>query len=117
MTLVPPPLSDIPAYRQYAMQEAGAAGLNVDLFLATIDCENPKWDTILQSRVIHADGTREQSWGIVQINLAPNAHPEVTKKQATDPHWSIDWMVAQWKAGRAWQWTCYNTIVKAAAPL
>lgn len=50
----------------------------------------------------------EDSWGVCQIHLP--AHPEITKEQAMDPEWCIDWSAEEFKKGRAWQWTGWQLI-------
>ena len=87
-------------------------GANKADMIRVFECESPKvklngkvlYDTHGQSTHIRKDGTRENSWGIFQINLADNAHPEVLKEQAQDPLWSAEWTANQFVAGRAWQW-------------
>lgn len=48
------------------------------------------------------------SFGVAQIHLP--AHPEVTRAQALDPIWSIEWTAKEFAAGRAWQWTCHRNL-------
>ncbi len=68
-----------------------------------VRCENRELDPGAQSRVMH--GTkREDSWGLAQIHLP--AHPEVSKEQATDPEFAIDFLVKNVSEGKAYMWTC-----------
>jgi hypothetical protein len=53
-------------------------------------------------------GMREQSYGLVQIHLP--AHPHISKEQATDPEFAVDFLAKNIAAGRASMWSCYNTI-------
>lgn len=56
----------------------------------------------------HASTTKENSWGIAQINLI--AHPNVSKEQATDISFALDFLIENYKQGNApamW-YTCYN---------
>lgn len=48
------------------------------------------------------------SFGIFQIHLP--AHPEVTRAQALDPWFSIDWAAKQFAAGKQNMWTCYRML-------
>lgn len=48
------------------------------------------------------------SWGIVQINIGSKAHPEISKEQALDPYFSIDFMAREFAAGHEWKWTCWR---------
>lgn len=97
--------------QEYATQVAKDHGLNVERFLYTIDCESG-FDPSIQSQHTYKNdryapaGTREQSYGLVQIHLP--AHPTITKEQALNPQWSIDWMADEWDAGRQRQWSCYK---------
>lgn len=50
------------------------------------------------------------SFGIAQIHLP--AHAEVTKQEALDPLWSINWAAQMFAAGHANLWSCYNQLYK-----
>lgn len=53
-------------------------------------------------------GDREQSFGLVQIHLP--AHPNITKEQAINPEFAIEFLAKNLKAGRASMWTCAKTL-------
>lgn len=85
---------------------------------ATIKCENKQLDPKLQSYMRYTrdhpewgvkKGEREKSFGLVQIHLP--AHPDISYAQATDPDFAIKFMASEFSKGRAWQWTCYRTII------
>lgn len=57
----------------------------------TIYCES-MWYSI-QSGVVK-NGVRENSWGLAQIHL--DSHSEITKEQALDAYFAIDFMVERW---------------------
>lgn len=61
---------------------------------------NPKWGTVA--------GERERSFGLPQIHLP--SHPNITHEQATDPEWSLEWMVKEFANGRASAWTCWKQL-------
>ena len=67
----------------------------------------------IQSYVIDKyTGKRENSWGVFQINLNPDGHPEISKAQALDIEWATRWAYGRYKAGMArkeWRY-CYNFI-------
>ena len=67
-----------------------------------IDCESGGSTTIQSHWMKH--GKRENSWGIVQINL--DAH-DVTKEQALDPQFAIDFLAKGLKEGNGKLWSCY----------
>ena len=54
-------------------------------------------------RSAHHLSPKEDSWGVVQINL--KAHPNITKQQATDPNFSVDYLAKNIKRHKSW-WTC-----------
>lgn len=53
-------------------------------------------------------GDREQSFGLVQIH-AP-AHPGITKEQALDPEFAIDFLARNIAAGKASMWSCSKML-------
>lgn len=58
----------------------------------------------------NAVGDYGTSFGIAQIHLS--AHPDITKAEALDPLWSINWTVKQFSEGHASLWSCYNRLYK-----
>lgn len=77
---------------------------NADKIIKTINCENREWDVKLQSRIINSKGEREDSWGLSQIHLP--SHPTITKEQAQDPDFAINFMAQH--LGRDVTWSCYK---------
>lgn len=87
---------------------ASRYGIDADRFIKTAECEShfvPQ-----QSRIPHKGGPRgrEDSWGVFQINLP--AHLDVSRAQAMDPWFAIEWSAKEWAAGRQDQWTCYRNL-------
>lgn len=80
-----------------------------------INCES-QGSTTIQSRHIYTSnkygkkGTREGSWGLVQIHLV--AHPDITKEQALDPLFATDFLAKNLKAGNGKMWSCYPIALK-----
>ena len=72
-------------------------GINHDEFLAVATCES--------NLNILAIGDQNSSFGLFQINLP--SHPEVTKEQALDPVWAVEWSAKKFKKNPR-IWTCYN---------
>lgn len=66
----------------------------------TILCESGA-STTIQSHYIRKDGTREKSFGLAQIHLPD--HPNVTKEQAINPEFAIQFMAENWHKVR---WYC-----------
>lgn len=75
---------------------------------ATVSCENPELDPMLQSRYIDSKGLREESYGLAQWNL--HSHPEITLQEAQDPDISLDRMAEAFSKGEMRQWTCYRML-------
>lgn len=82
----------------YASSTAQNASLDPIKFTKVIGCES-LWDS-------SAVGDSGSSIGLVQIHLP--AHPDITKEEALDPLFSIQWMAIQWKLGRQNAWSCYK---------
>lgn len=80
-----------------------------------ISCESG-WSVAIQSNHRYTDnapkgysaGMREQSYGLVQIHLP--AHPNISKEEATDPEFAVDFLAKNIAAGHASMWSCYRTI-------
>lgn len=51
-------------------------------------------------------GSREQSFGVAQIHLPD--HPKITKAQATDPDFAVEFMAKQFAKGNARMWMGYT---------
>lgn len=77
------------------------------LMVSLINCENNDWDTTLQSKIVKK-GVREKSYGLAQINLPANK--DVTKEQATNPDFALDFMASNIAKGKANMWSCYKII-------
>lgn len=88
-------------------------GVQPDLMLQVINCENPEWIPALQSRIIQRDGTREDSWGLAQIHLP--SHPTITKEQAQDPAFAIRFLADNLSKGNGNMWTCYRMLSRSGS--
>lgn len=75
----------------------------------TLKLESDGWQNG-QSQVLSAKGPNghEDSWGVCQIHLP--AHKEITREQALDWHWCIDWTAQEFNAGNAHHWTEYRLL-------
>lgn len=113
------PLPRLLTYEQVTnlvYETADRYGANKGEMLKTVECESPKlkidgvimYDTQGQSNQKYKNGNREESFGLSQIHLP--AHPDITKQQAQDPHWSLDWMANEFAEGRASKWSCYQLL-------
>lgn len=70
-----------------------------------IHCES-NGDPAIQSGMINKEGKQENSWGLVQINLDYN--PSITKEEALDPEFSLDFLAHKISIGKAKLWACYK---------
>lgn len=92
--------------RDYAIYVSSKEGLSVGAFLATLKCEGDFYNGQSYVKKIGGPNGREDSWGVAQIHLP--SHPEISKEQALNPFWSINWMADEWLKGNEWKWTCYK---------
>lgn len=108
---------EAPAEKQYttkddyiSLTEKYAEKYNVSatVMKRVIDCENNTWNPKRQSEIINKSGIREDSWGLVQIHLPSHSH--ITREEATDPEFSIEFMAIEFSKGRQSKWSCYKKI-------
>lgn len=91
-------------------QTVAKYGLNYQHFYATLSCESDGFsDVAIQSSVPDPTGPNghENSWGLAQIWLDPGGHPEVTKDEAIDPAFAIDFAGKLFSQGQERQFHCY----------
>ena len=95
---------------------ANKYGVSGDYMVDLISCENTPWDTELQSQIKYnfsdpdrgiVKGEQEKSYGLSMIHLPD--HPNITKEQATDPYFALDFM-AEHLANNQNIWYCKNKI-------
>lgn len=75
-------------------------GVSFDILTNVISCES--------SYNSNAIGDYGESYGIAQIHLPD--HPDITKEQALDADFSIDWMAQQFSLGHATMWSCFRKL-------
>lgn len=95
-TVTPKPLS-LPEKVELIAKRYGVQPL---LMKRIIECEssfNPD-----------AVGDNGTSFGLAQIHLP--AHPDITKEQATNPDFAIEFMAKALAKGQGQMWTCYNMM-------
>lgn len=71
-----------------------------DELYGTLKCESN-----LRSNAVGDHGT---SYGVAQIHLP--AHTDITKSQALDPFWAIDWAAREFSLGHQTMWTCWRNL-------
>lgn len=94
---IPHTSSTTEAWIAYLYTEAPKHDVDPDEVARTIWCES-SWYNI-QSGYIYPNGSREDSWGVLQVNLP--SHKNITREQALDPYFSIDWALDNWE-GEKW---------------
>lgn len=93
-----------PTLHQLAETIAIEHGIPKEWMLNLIDSESD-WDP-------SAIGDNGCSYGLAQINIC--AHKGVTKAQAKDPAYSLNWTADRLKEGNGWWWTsgnCYSFVL------
>ena len=85
-------------------EQAKKYNRDAEYMKSIIACES-QGSTTIQSYHRRKDGTREQSYGLAQIFLP--AHPSVTKEQATDPSFAINFLAKN--LGKV-KWSCEDMI-------
>lgn len=93
-------LTSSTAIVSYIKKEAVKRNIEPQPIIETIRCESG-----FNSKAIGDGGT---SYGLVQIHLP--AHPHVTKEQATDPEFAIDFILDAWEKGQQRMWTCARML-------
>jgi soluble lytic murein transglycosylase-like protein len=76
---------------------------------AVINCESG-FDPSTQSMVPAPSGPngREDSWGLAQIHLP--AHSDISRAQAVDPDFALNFMAYNFSVGNKSIWTCYTQL-------
>jgi hypothetical protein len=101
---------------ELAYSYANKYGVSGDYMVDLISCENRPWDPELQSQIKYnfnspnrgiVKGEQEQSYGLSMIHLPD--HPSVTKEQATDPYYALNFMAEHLANGQN-IWSCKNII-------
>lgn len=92
-----------------ATQIAEEHGIAVYPFVETMRRESMNFTNKGQSRIpANGPNGKEDSWGICQIHLP--SHPTITRAQALDPEWCLEWSAKQFQNGRARMWTEYRNL-------
>ena len=90
-------------------------GVSEPLMQEIINCESGGSTTIQSQHRYTSNrygpvGSQELSFGPVQIHLP--AHPNITKEQATDPEFAVDFLAKNLKVGNGRIWSCYPIALK-----
>lgn len=102
--------------RQEVRAKAEEYGVSAYAMSAIINCESQGSTTVQSNHRYtvrnvpkgYQVGDREQSFGLVQIHLP--AHPHITREQAVNPEFAIEFLAKNLKAGDGWMWTCAKTL-------
>jgi len=58
-----------------------------------------------------AIGDYGTSYGLSQIHLP--AHPDITKEQALDKEFAIEFMAKEMSQGNSWMWSCWKKLYRS----
>ena len=94
------PMDTKEEYIEYVYKRASEGGFEPSSVVSTIKCESN-----FNTNAIGDGGT---SFGLVQIHLP--AHPHVTKEEATDPQFALDFIIDAFKKGQQRMWTCARIL-------
>lgn len=113
--IVGPSVTDIKAKIAYY---ASKYKVSEALMMSNVSCETAgTFDPKIQSQVKYSFsdarrgivfGEQEQSYGLAMIHLPDNL--SVTKEQATDPDFALDFMAKAFSNGEYWRWYCIKNI-------
>ena len=79
---------------------AGKEKVNVSMVLSIAKCESG-----IRANAI---GDKGKSFGVFQIYLP--AHPYITKEQALNPWFNINWAIDRMAEGKWNMWSCYKNM-------
>lgn len=84
-------------------------GVSQNIILKTIDCETGgTFNPLIQSTWINKKGQQEESYGLAQIHMPD--HPEISRLQAEDPIFSVNYMALQMSRGNYSMWSCFTLL-------
>jgi soluble lytic murein transglycosylase-like protein len=86
----------------YATKRAVAENVDPRVVLAVINCEST-WNPV-------AVGDGGKSHGLVQIH--EGYHPDISREQAQDPRFAIDYLVSEVSEGNGRRWTCFRKVAR-----
>ena len=95
-----------PAISSLMLEKAEKYNISYQDLYDTISCES-NFDIDVQSNH-YANGKREESYGLSQINLPSN--PQVTYEQAIDPEFAVEFMAYNFSKGRHYLWSCWKIV-------
>lgn len=91
-------LSQPPTIQAVIDKASDEYSVPVDTLISVLACESS-----LKQKVVGDKGT---SFGIAQINLV--FHPEISKEEALDAIFSINFLAREISKGRGSRWTCFR---------
>jgi len=83
-------------------------GVSRDMVYKIVVCETAgTFDPTIQSQIIK-NGIQEDSWGLAQIHLPD--HPDISKQQAIDPDFALDYLASKLSEHKGFLWSCYKQM-------
>jgi hypothetical protein len=95
-------LQDSEALTALILADSKIYDVSYDELYGTLNCESG-----LDPSIVGDHGT---SYGIAQIHLP--AHPDITKSEALDPQFSVNFAAHEFSKGRQAEWSCYKLLYK-----
>ncbi len=99
-----------PDWRLMVRQKSVEYGVSESVMWYIINHESAGSTTIQSNYYWH--GKREESYGLVQINLPSN--PTVSYEEATDPEFSLTFLASRLALGHGYLWTTYRNLTAAS---
>lgn len=97
-----PFIKEVKTISQIIEEKATKYNVSASVMTNVIFCEssnNPK-----------AIGDHGKSFGLSQIHSP--SHPNVTREQAFNPEFAIEFMAKEMSSGNAWKWSCYKKLYR-----
>lgn len=91
-------------------QYAAEYGVSSSTMYSVVNCETGgTFDPSIQSFIANKSGPngREDSWGLSQIHLPD--WPNITKSQAQDQNFALNFLASKLKIGKGGYWSCYRS--------
>lgn len=94
------PPSYVPSVHQVIVRQSRIYAVPEKTIEAIVSCESSG------NPYAHKLTKREDSWGLVQINLL--AHPEITKEEAINPDFAVSYLASELSTNHGGMWSCYG---------
>jgi hypothetical protein len=105
-----------PTVQELVIKYSEEYDVSATKMMKIMKCENTNLDSDFQSELTYKKGnrwnlpagSREQSYGLVQIHLPD--HDDITYEQAIDPDFSVNYLAKNLHEGHGEMWSCYHKV-------